>query len=192
MLSKKSIGNTYSEGEHEGTQEEKEKWIAIGKVASVHLPLEQLRLIPFTDHLERFKGLSSLRLLSQTDEIILLKIAKVRVNHNTVTVTLAEPPPKDLKGWLVVVSKRERFQLPKDEYYIDDLLGLEVKDPQGRNLGFIAEIFKTKAHDIYCIRDQKGNELLLPATKKAIKELSIEKGFLIADPEEGFLQEGSG
>ena len=81
----------------------------------------------------------------------------------------------------MVVSRSERFPLPQDEYYIDDLIGLVVKDSTGRELGRLKEVWHTPANDIYQVLDERGREILLPAIEDVIVSIDIERGELIAD-----------
>lgn len=58
----------------------------------------------------------------------------------------------------------ERSQLPEagvGEYYWSDLIGLQVENIQGRQLGEVTELLATGANDVLVIQKDK-NELLIP------------------------------
>ena len=80
-------------------------------------------------------------------------------------------------------------QLPSladGEYYHFQLLGLPVFDCQGEELGKLAEIMSTAAHEIYVVKPQTGRqeegELLLPVVADYIIEIDLESGKIVVDP----------
>jgi 16S rRNA processing protein RimM len=82
---------------------------------------------------------------------------------------------------LVVVPRTDRFPLPENEYYIDDIVGLVVKDVGGAVIGRLARVLETPANDVYQVIDDAGREFLLPAIEDVILNVDIERGELTAD-----------
>lgn len=62
--------------------------------------------------------------------------------------------------------------LPEDEYYWQDIIGLEVYTPEGGHLGRIESIFPTGSNDVYVCRGSKG-EFLIPAIADAIVRIDL-------------------
>jgi 16S rRNA processing protein RimM len=81
----------------------------------------------------------------------------------------------------LIISPEERFQLPEDEYYMDDLVGLIVKDKEGSVIGRLSDILETPANDIYEVLDGEGREILLPAIEDVILKIDIKGGEITAD-----------
>ena len=54
-----------------------------------------------------------------------------------------------LHGCSVMIRETERAPLPDGEYYVDQLLGLDVVTDAGRSLGKLADVLNTPAHDVY-------------------------------------------
>ena len=54
----------------------------------------------------------------------------------------------EFKGLAVAVSRNELPQAAKGEFYLFDLIGLEVINVEGELLGEIAEVFSNGAHEI--------------------------------------------
>lgn len=88
-----------------------------------------------------------------------------------------------------VRGEARRFPpLPPGEYYWFQLLGLTVRHARsGEELGALAEIIPTPAHDVYVVR-QGDREVLLPAVEEVITAVNLEEGWLTALPPPGLLE----
>jgi 16S rRNA processing protein RimM len=79
-----------------------------------------------------------------------------------------------------------RSQLPppdEDEFYHDDLVGLEAVTPEGEALGRVAAIVNHGAGDILEITPTAGGEtLLLPFTRQVAPEIDFAGGRIIVAP----------
>jgi 16S rRNA processing protein RimM len=161
-----------------------ERYIVIGKVVSVSVPRCELRIAPETSHPERFHKLRDLLVRTREGSMRLLKLNGVRVMRNAVVASVESSNDSELaamRGASVVVSYSDRFQLPENEYYVDDLIGLTVKDTMGEVVGRLSEIWTTPANDIYQVVDKQGREILLPAIEDVIVKVDVEGGEIIAD-----------
>ncbi len=169
---------------HEGRSPYEESDVVIGRVISVNVPRRELRIAPDTSHPERFHSLRQLRLQTADKKILILPIVSIRLTEKAAIAKVECTDADEIagtRGALVMVRLSERFPLPEHEYYIDDLIGLRVKDPSGRVLGFLKEVWQTSANDIYQVVDDRGGEILLPAIEDVIIRVDLESGELIAD-----------
>lgn len=161
-----------------------ESCIIIGKVVSVNVPRSELRIAPETSHPERFQELSELRLKTKEGRTVLLALDNVRTAGKAI-VAKVQSNDHDLiastRGAVAVVEKTERYELPEDEYYIDDLLGLVVKDKEGSIIGRLADVWKTSANDIYQVLDDEDREILIPVVEDFILDVDIKRGVITAD-----------
>jgi len=84
-------------------------------------------------------------------------------------------------------APRDRFpDLPDDEFYHADLIGLEVRDTGGGVLGKVAAVHDHGAGDLLEIRAKgRTSSVLLPFTRAAVPTVDIVGGRLVADPPEG-------
>ena len=71
------------------------------------------------------------------------------------------------------IDRKDAIKLPKDTYFIRDLIGIEVYTNDGEKLGIIDDIFKTGSNDVYVVRNSLGKQILLPAINDVIKEINI-------------------
>ncbi len=161
-----------------------ERDIRIGKVVSVNVPRREVRIAPETSHPERFHEVSILRLETKRGKKLCLTPKQIRVTASAVIAKI-ETDDEDLiastRGATVVVPYAERFPLPENEYYEDDLIGLVVKDKDGAVIGKLHQIWETPANDIYQVLDEEGGEILIPAIEDVILNVDVEGGEITAD-----------
>ncbi|WP_282092110.1 ribosome maturation factor RimM [Epibacterium ulvae] len=91
-----------------------------------------------------------------------------------------------LKG-LRLFTQRDRMpNLPDDEFYHADLIGLKVFDTGGAPLGTIKTVQNHGAGDLLEIQPLHGSAtVLMPFTLAAVPTVDLDQGRIIADPPEG-------
>ncbi len=83
---------------------------------------------------------------------------------------------------MVYVDSRELPMLPEGEYYHHQLLGLQVFNKAGQQLGTLAEILETGANDVYLVKTGSGEEILLPAIEGVVVEVDLENNTMLVEP----------
>jgi 16S rRNA processing protein RimM len=78
----------------------------------------------------------------------------------------------ELRNQILYISVEDAVPLGEDEYYIHEIIGLEVWTDTGERLGRVTEVIETGANDVYVV-DWQGKPLLLPAISQVI--LSIDR-----------------
>jgi 16S rRNA processing protein RimM len=76
-----------------------------------------------------------------------------------------------LRNQWVYVKATDVPPLPEGQVYQHELLGFAVVGENGNALGELVEIIETGANDVYVVRNEAGQELLLPAISSVILEL---------------------
>jgi 16S rRNA processing protein RimM len=94
-----------------------------------------------------------------------------------------------LRNQWVYVSARDRPKLPDNGYYHHDLIGLKVYTDQEIFLGEIHEILVTGANDVYVVRHENGNEVLIPAIPQTVKNIELVNNRMIISLLPGLLPE---
>lgn len=74
----------------------------------------------------------------------------------------------DLRGAWLMVPREERMPTPQDEYYVSDLIGIDVYTLEGEHLGKLANVIQTPAHDVYEV-----GKLLIPAVKAYVQNVDM-------------------
>jgi len=81
------------------------------------------------------------------------------------------------EGYRGAVIRAQASDLPElapGEWWIDDLVGLEVVTDEGKPLGRLEEVLELPANDVYVVRSEKG-EVLLPAIEDVIVAVDLEE-----------------
>lgn len=154
--------------------------VVIGRVGAPHGVHGEVRIISLTDFPDRFDNLQEVYV---GDE--LLQIQNMRYQKNFILLTFAGIDTREAAaqrtGQLLRVDRKDAAPLAEGEYYTFDIVGLEVQDLAGKVLGEITHILKTGSNDVYCVRQADGTELLVPALRQVVKEISLEKHRLRVD-----------
>src|ERR1700722_9486694 len=88
-----------------------------------------------------------------------------------------------LKG-LEIFARRDQLPPPsEDEFYYDDLVGLEAVDAAGGTIGRIVSLMNHGAGDVLEIAPIGGGEtLLLPFTKGVVTRIDFGAGLIVVEP----------
>lgn len=83
-----------------------------------------------------------------------------------------------LRGLELFVPRSRLPQPGEDEFYYEDLVGLEAVEPSGKRLGRVVAVFEFGAGDVLEIRTETGEVLDLPFTREVVPEIDLELGRL--------------
>jgi 16S rRNA processing protein RimM len=123
-----------------------------------------------------------------------LTIEKIRFHKTFAIIKFKEISSVDgiieLKGaYIKVPRERIAAYLEENEYYIDDLIGLDVFDTQNNFLGKISNIVGTNDEDLLAIKDENGQEYLVPFVKELVPEVRIKEKKVIINKIPGLFEE---
>ncbi len=152
--------------------------IAIGRITKPHGIRGWLKVIPLTDFPERFQDLEEVYLdLPEGPKIS--TVEAVNMQQGYLLLKLEEIDDRngaeELRDRLLKVTEEELVELPEGHYYLHQLLGLKVFTLQGEDLGRLEEIIRTGSNDVYRLLDERGRELLIPATREVVKAIDLEE-----------------
>ena len=91
-----------------------------------------------------------------------------------------------LRGVRLYVPRDRLPDLPEDEFYHADLIGLSVQDTGGAPLGRVRAVLNHGASDLLEIElAGESNTVLLPFTREAVPTVDLASGRIVADPPDG-------
>ena len=109
-----------------------------------------------------------------------LYLESVRMQKNAILVKFRGlDTPEDwspLRNKELFVTEDELMPLPAGQYYIHQIVGLEVVDEQEQILGRVTDVLQTGSNDVYVVKTTDGKELLLAAIDSVVKEIDIAAG----------------
>jgi 16S rRNA processing protein RimM len=122
---------------------------------------------------ERSRAFAFERLRGLKDDMVVVKVKGVDTRQAAAALTGVE-----------IFARRDQLPPPEaDEFYYDDLVGLEAVTRDGRQLGRVASLTNYGAGDILEISADGGDErLLLPFTKSVAPIIDFETGRIVIEP----------
>ncbi|MEM9851534.1 MAG: ribosome maturation factor RimM [Pseudomonadota bacterium] len=91
-----------------------------------------------------------------------------------------------LRGTRLYLGREQLPNLPDDEFYYSDLIGLAVVDTGGAAVGRVAAVQDYGAGDILEIAPSGGGAaVLLPFTADTVPTVDLDAGRIVIDPPEG-------
>jgi 16S rRNA processing protein RimM len=88
--------------------------------------------------------------------------------------------------FLVPISELPEIEDP-DSYYDHQLVGLDVRLPDGTVVGEVAAVHH-EAQDLLVVRREDADDALIPFVSAIVPTVDLAGGFLVVDPPEGLLE----
>ncbi|MEL7569661.1 MAG: ribosome maturation factor RimM [Eubacteriaceae bacterium] len=157
------------------------QYLKIGKIFSAHGIKGYVKIFPLTNEAERFYDLKDV-FIKDGQEMQALSIEDILLKNKFVLIKFNQIKNRNdaekLKDFFIYVNRTQAVKLDKDEYFIEDLIGLSAYDTNNINIGTVSDVIQTGAVDVLVIKGQK--EFLIPALKKNVQPL-IEQGMIKVD-----------
>lgn len=147
--------------------------ITIGKIVAPHGVRGDVRIIPLTDFPERFHELKE----TFVENVGQLKLESAREHKKFILLKFAGIDSMNdaelLRGKLIKIARQDLVKLPAGQYYIFDIIGLNVFTEEGESLGMITDVLQPGSNDVYVVEQPGKGELLIPAIKEVVKKIDI-------------------
>ncbi|MFG6325939.1 MAG: ribosome maturation factor RimM [Lachnospiraceae bacterium] len=160
----------------------------VGVIANTHGIRGEVKVYPTTDDLNRFDQLKEV-ILDTGRERINLQVQGVRYFKNMAILKFKGidniNDVEKYKGKDLLVTRENAVPLEENEYYIADLIDMEVYNEDGSRLGILNDVMQTGANDVYVIALENGKELLLPNIDQCILDVNTEENKMTVHVLEG-------
>lgn len=155
-----------------------EKLLQVGVITTPHGVRGEVKVFPTTDDPKRFRRLKTV-LLDTGKEKKELEIEGVKFFKQFVILKFKGIDNiNDVEGYRkmpLLVTREHAVRLKRNEYFIADLIGLQVFT-EGALLGTLKHVIQTGANDVYEVLMENGKEILIPAIRQCILSVDIEAG----------------
>lgn len=171
-----------------------EQFLTVGKVANTHGIRGELKIYPNTDFAEiRFAEGKKLWMINEENGNKLeVEIVSSRLQKNMYVVRFKGfsniNEVEKYKGWTLKVSKDDTIELEEDEFYFHEILDCEVFTEEGTKIGKIVDILKPGANDVWVVRPDKGEEVLIPYIHDVVLDINVEEKKVLIHVMEGLLE----
>lgn len=159
-----------------------EQFLRVGVISSTHGIKGEVKVFPTTDDVKRFKKLKNV-ILDTGREHLNLEVEGVKFFKQFVILKFKGIDNindiEKYKGKDLLVDRANAVKLRKDEYFVVDLIGLEVFTEDGEKFGTMKDVLETGANDVYIIDSINHGEVLIPAIKQCVLDIDIEANKMV-------------
>lgn len=155
-----------------------------GKITNTHGIKGEVKVIPWCEESSEFENFEYIFIDGQKYYILGIKYHSKNVIlklKGIDSISNAEP----LINKVISVTEDMVPPLPKNTYYIKDLIGLTVQTEDGELLGIIEDIFKTGSNDVYDVKNSLGKRILIPAIRDVVLDIQLQKKLITVKLLEG-------
>ena len=153
--------------------------MAIGQVGKPHGIKGEVKVLPLTDDIRRFRRLTYVIIKGIEYKVEFVKLQADRAILKLEGFDTPEPLVA-LRDQYVEVRREDAVKKKEDEFFIDELRGMEVFDTDGQDLGLIYDVIQTGSNDVYWI--QKPQQLLIPAMKTIVVSVDVDENKMMIRP----------
>lgn len=156
-----------------------------GKIVNTHSLKGEVRIYPYCDSAEFLCEVKKMYIDNEAYSVASARVHKGQalirfkgIDH----INKAEP----LIGKLVYFKKHE-VPLKEGQYYIDDIIGLEVVDiDNGTVYGKVISVFPTGANDVFEVKGDKT--YYVPKINDVVKQIDLSNKKILIRPLEGLFE----
>lgn len=174
-----------------------EQYYLVGKIVNTQALRGEVRVMATTDFPEeRFKIGATLAIFNGNKLVETVEVDGHRLHKN---FNLLHFKGKDnindvekFKGFDLKVAGTERGadELDENEFYYDDIIGLEVYTTDEIYLGKVREITSLPSNDVWAIqRPNKGKDILIPYIEDIVLEIDLSGNRVVIEPMDGLIED---
>ena len=156
--------------------------VVMGRIAAPYGVKGWIKVHPYTEYLDSLLDYPVWR-LGKGGAWRPYRVVEGRPHNRFLLAELEGVDDRDaaerLRGMEIAVARDELPEPDEDEYYWDDLIGLEVVNTSGASLGRVKGLLETGAHDVLQVVGER--ERLIPFTAPIVLEVNLAAGRIRVD-----------
>ncbi len=172
-----------------------ETLLLVGRVGKTHGVQGEVKVIPETGDPERFAALETVFLGQQPEDAAPHSVLSVRFQQSkrglTVILKLDGIETMEqaaaLRRRAVFAFEGDLPPLADDEFFLHDLIGLDVVTEQGEAVGAVKDVLELRAHRVYVIARPGKPDAMIPAVPAFIADVDVDGAQLVVRLIEGLL-----
>lgn len=153
------------------------KYLLIGRIQKPHGVRGEVRVEVMTESPSRFRQmdqiLMSRREKSSPKPIV---VEGVRFHQGKALLKLEGINNRDeageLRGYFLWIPVEDAIPLEDGEFYLYELVGMQVWSDEGELLGSIKDTLQTGANEVFVVNGGERGELLIPDTEEVVLDIS--------------------
>jgi len=152
------------------------EFLIVGQIARPHGVRGEMAMKILTDFPEHLADVETFYLGSHYEPLHAIRLRRVTggilVLFDGVT---SREQAERYRGALTHISLKDAVPLRDGEVYLYQIQGIRVVTEDGEELGRLADLIETGANDVYIVKNEQGEELLLPAIPDVIRNIDVAK-----------------
>ena len=150
--------------------------LRIGVITSPHGVHGEVKVYPTTDDPNRFQTVGFVTVESKGQRTR-MDITSVKYFKGMVILKLSGIATRDdaelFRNADLWILRSQSSPCREGEYFIADIIGMEVYTEEGQRVGTVTDVYETGANNVYEVRKEDGKELLLPVIPSCIRNVSV-------------------
>ncbi len=178
----KNLGRSPHKKENKGSVDNsiEPSFLIIGQIAKPHGVRGEVKVFPHTDVPQRFGWLDFVYVGKSNPQKI--EVEGVRFHKNAVLLKLKGYDTRDavssLRAQWVQIPESEAIPLQDGEYFLYQLIGIEVVTDEGESLGTLKRVIETGANNVFEIKGARG-DILLPDIEEVVLDIDFDEGRML-------------
>lgn len=164
--------------------------LQVGAISSTHGIRGEVKVFPTTDDVKRFKKLKEV-ILDTGNGHLNLEIEGVKFFKQFAILKFKGIDNindiEKYKGKPLLVTRANAVKLAKDEYFIADMIGMEIIKEDGSVFGTLNDVLQTGANDVYEIKSEEHGMVLVPAIKECVLKVDMKNRVITIHLMDGLL-----
>ena len=154
----------------------------MGRVAAPYAVRGWIKVQPFTEYVDNLLDYPVWQ-VGKTNRWQAYELLEAKVHGQFLLAQLKgvddRTAAEAMQGLEIAVARSELPPAADDEYYWDDLIGLEVVNLTGESLGKVEGLLETGAHDVLRVAGER--ERLIPFKAPIVGKVDLEAGKIEVD-----------
>ncbi len=161
---------------------------AIAQIVGVFGVRGEMRILSYARTAEEFEGLKNTFVGKNETATEQCVIESVRKRGNEIYIKLNgiddRTAAEEFKNMYLFVEESEKKSLPKEKFFIDDLVGCIIVNEEGKHLGEVISVDALPAQMAYTVKTESG-DVMFPAVQEFVLSVDVEKKEIVVRPPEG-------
>ena len=161
---------------------------AVAQIRKIFGVRGEMKIESFARSMDEFERLENVLRGTDENNVVPCEIESVKMRGDEIYLKLRGVDDKTaadlIRGQYLFVDESMRKKLPKEKFFIDELIGCRVVSEGRKIFGTISSVDAYPAQMVYTVRTKQGF-VMLPAVKEFIVSVDVEKKEIVVRPPEG-------
>ena len=177
------------------TPTDPESLLLVGRIWRAHGVRGEMKIIPETDHPERFEDLTVVyagSTAATADPHDLESVRYQPTKRGTIVIAKlsgidSREAAESMRKSAVFAREEDLPPLEEGEFFLHDMVGLEVVTVDGARVGAVDYVIEGPAQPILVVAREDGGSAMIPAVDEFIEDIDPAEGRITIRPIEGLL-----